>query len=76
MGYNVRLDYAEECVNRGSMSLDDICNEVVEGNRCQYDADNCNALAQPEDGCCPICGTINSEYNFCWAVFKAFILDF
>ena len=65
LGSNVRPDYAGECIDGTNMSMEDICNEAVQGRRCQYNASNCDALAQPQDGCCPICGKAVEKDGCC-----------
>ena len=51
----VREDYPGPCVTNAT-SLDDLCEQVLAEERCRFNEDNCERLAFPEVGCCPICG--------------------
>ena len=53
---NTRVDYLGACVDqRGPPAK--VCNAVVQSGRCFFSAENCRMRVQPEEGCCPICGT-------------------
>jgi hypothetical protein len=52
---SVRVDYRGQCVSNAS-SLEELCEQVTSGGRCQASQRNCSRLVFPEDGCCPVCG--------------------
>lgn len=54
----VRVDYRGECDDDSDTSVDDVCRRVRASGRCAFNADNCDYLVRPEDGCCPVCGEL------------------
>ena len=53
----VRVDYPGECISNTS-SLEELCQRVLNDDRCVSNDMNCDSLVFPEDGCCPICGML------------------
>ena len=54
---NTRVDYLGECLKLSqNNTIENICESVQEQGKCPHNSTTCRRLAEPQEGCCPVCG--------------------